>query len=97
MTAASQIKSNFTGDMRRRKILEMIEEDGHVKVTDLSSIFRVSEVTIRQDLERLETGKLTQCVHVGKCADPVDMIDGVIKKLRLHFDSREEYLLEHSR
>jgi DeoR/GlpR family transcriptional regulator of sugar metabolism len=32
----------------------MIEEDGMAKVTALSKIFKVSEVTIRQDLESLE-------------------------------------------
>jgi DeoR/GlpR family transcriptional regulator of sugar metabolism len=47
-------KSNYSGDMRREKILEMIQEDGHVKVSDLGRIFKVSEVTIRQDLERLD-------------------------------------------
>jgi len=37
-----------------KKILEMLQEDGHVKVSDLGRIFKVSEVTIRQDLERLD-------------------------------------------
>jgi DeoR/GlpR family transcriptional regulator of sugar metabolism len=55
MNAISRYKSNLTGDMRREKILEMIQEDGHVKVADLSRIFKVSEVTIRQDLERLDS------------------------------------------
>lgn len=32
----------------------MIREDGQVKVAHLSRIFKVTEVTIRQDLERLE-------------------------------------------
>lgn len=39
---------------RRLKILDMIREDGHAKVQDLSRIFNVTEVTIRQDLETLE-------------------------------------------
>ncbi|MFC2136973.1 DeoR/GlpR family DNA-binding transcription regulator [Bacteroidota bacterium] len=34
--------------------MEMIREDGNVKVVNLSRIFKVSEVTIRQDLEKLE-------------------------------------------
>jgi len=41
-------------NQRREKILELIREDGHAKVMDLSRIFKVTEVTIRQDLERLE-------------------------------------------
>ena len=41
-------------NQRREKIFEMIREDGQAKVTELSRIFKVTEVTIRQDLERLE-------------------------------------------
>lgn len=65
MTSASQYKGNLTGDMRREKILEMIQEDGHVKVADLSRIFRVSEVTIRQDLERLDNEGVIVRDHGG--------------------------------
>ena len=38
---------------RRTEILSLIQEDGHAKVQQLSRIFNVSEVTIRQDLEEL--------------------------------------------
>jgi DeoR/GlpR family transcriptional regulator of sugar metabolism len=41
-------------NQRREKILELIREDGAAKVIKLAKIFKVSEVTIRQDLERLE-------------------------------------------
>jgi DeoR/GlpR family transcriptional regulator of sugar metabolism len=41
-------------NQRREKILELLKEDGQAKVLDLSRIFKVTEVTIRQDLERLE-------------------------------------------
>lgn len=37
------------------KILEWIQEEGSARVRDLSAAFEVSEVTIRQDLERLES------------------------------------------
>ena len=36
-------------NQRREKILELIREDGQAKVMDLSRIFKVTEVTIRQD------------------------------------------------
>jgi DeoR/GlpR family transcriptional regulator of sugar metabolism len=45
---------NLLAKHRRDRIMEMIQEDGNVKVVNLSKIFRVSEVTIRQDLEKLE-------------------------------------------
>ena len=38
-------------NQRRTEILNLIQEDGHAKVQQLSKIFKVSDVTIRQDLE----------------------------------------------
>ena len=43
------------GDVRRRKLLEWLQEEGSARVRDLAEAFSVSEVTIRQDLERLES------------------------------------------
>jgi len=39
---------------RRERILDLITEDGSARVSELSDIFDVSEVTIRQDLTYLE-------------------------------------------
>ena len=39
---------------RRAQILKIIEEEGQVKVATLSKIYKVSEVTIRNDLAQLE-------------------------------------------
>lgn len=50
---------------RRQKIFELIREDGHAKVLDLSKIFKVTEVTIRQDLEKLEEEELIVREHGG--------------------------------
>jgi DeoR/GlpR family transcriptional regulator of sugar metabolism len=50
---------------RREKILEMLREDGHVKVSELSKVFGISEVTIRQDLEKLEEEQQLRRVHGG--------------------------------
>lgn len=41
-------------NIRREKILELIKEDGSAKVVNLAKIFKVTEPTIRQDLEKLE-------------------------------------------
>lgn len=46
---------------RRMRILEWLQEEGSARVRDLSAAFGVSEATIRQDLERLETeGNITR-------------------------------------
>lgn len=50
---------------RRLKILDLIREDGHAKVQELSRIFEVTDVTIRQDLEALEKAGYVQREHGG--------------------------------
>jgi DeoR/GlpR family transcriptional regulator of sugar metabolism len=52
-------------NQRREKILELIKEDGSAKVVDLARIFKVTEVTIRQDLEKLEKGGVIIREHGG--------------------------------
>jgi DeoR/GlpR family transcriptional regulator of sugar metabolism len=52
-------------NQRREKIFEMIKEDGSAKVIDLAKIFKVTEVTIRQDLEKLERDGLVIKEHGG--------------------------------
>lgn len=50
---------------RKEKILELLEEKGSVYVSDLSVLFGVSEVTIRNDLSDLESKGLLSRVHGG--------------------------------
>jgi DeoR/GlpR family transcriptional regulator of sugar metabolism len=52
-------------NQRREKIVELIKEDGSAKVLDLSKLFTVTEVTIRQDLEKLEKDGLIIRTHGG--------------------------------
>ncbi|MBB3188764.1 DeoR/GlpR family DNA-binding transcription regulator [Microbacter margulisiae] len=59
-------------NQRREKILELIREDGHAKVLDLSRIFKVTEVTIRQDLERIEKEGLIVREHGGAYLKDID-------------------------
>jgi DeoR/GlpR family transcriptional regulator of sugar metabolism len=50
---------------RRMKILEWLQEEGSARVRDLSEAFSVSEVTVRMDLERLESDGLIVREHGG--------------------------------
>lgn len=50
---------------RREKILELLKEDGSAKVIDLAKIFKVTEVTIRQDLDKLERDDMITKSHGG--------------------------------
>lgn len=50
---------------RKQKILEILNRQGRVKVSELSQFFGVSEVTIRSDLADMEVGNLLSRVHGG--------------------------------
>lgn len=50
---------------RREKILGLLKEDGAAKVIDLANLFKVTEATIRQDLEKLEKEGLISRDHGG--------------------------------
>ncbi len=52
-------------NQRREKILELLQEDGSAKVVDLARLFKVTEVTIRQDLEKLDKDGLIIKEHGG--------------------------------
>jgi DeoR/GlpR family transcriptional regulator of sugar metabolism len=58
-------KEAMIAHQRREKILELLKEDGSAKVIDLAKIFKVTEVTIRQDLEKLEKDGLAFRDHGG--------------------------------
>ena len=54
-------KAGLLREHRRQRILEWIEEEGSARVSALAQAFEVSNATIRQDLERLETeGNITR-------------------------------------
>ena len=52
-------------EQRRRKILELIQEEGSAKVAVLKELFSVTEQTIRQDLDKLEEDGYVVRQHGG--------------------------------
>jgi len=62
-------KTTSTGELtpstRRTAILEALNEDGEVRVADLSDNLHTSVVTIRKDLDELEKEGLLERVHGG--------------------------------
>jgi len=50
---------------RKNKILELLEKNGSVKVTELSKMFDISEVTVRNYLADMEAMGLLSRVHGG--------------------------------
>jgi len=55
---------------RQKKILELLQEQGAVTVSNLSSILSVTEETVRRDLEKLEKQEALRRTHGG--AVPID-------------------------
>jgi DeoR/GlpR family transcriptional regulator of sugar metabolism len=50
---------------RRDKIIDLLREDGSAKVLNLAKLFKVTEVTIRQDLEKSDKEGLIAREHGG--------------------------------
>ena len=55
----------MTAEQRKQKISELLKENDSVKVTELSRLFNVSEVTVRSYLEDMEKKGLLTRVHGG--------------------------------
>ena len=52
-------------DARKQKILDLLKANGNVRVTELSRLFQVSEVTVRNDLADMERKGLLTRIHGG--------------------------------
>lgn len=78
--------NGLMNEERRRSILEMIHRDGRVIVKDLAKQFRTSQITIRKDLEVLDSQGAIQRTHGG--AVPVQsgaLLDPTLReKEKLH-------------
>jgi DeoR/GlpR family transcriptional regulator of sugar metabolism len=75
---------------RREKILEYLREDGSAKVLDLARIFKVTDVTIRQDLEKLEKEGLVIKEHGGAYLKEVpEQVKGFSLAHRENLDKKE--------
>ncbi|MHB1154751.1 MAG: DeoR/GlpR family DNA-binding transcription regulator [Eubacteriales bacterium] len=56
---------DYNAEQRREKILELLGEKGEVRVSSLSDLFGISEVTVRGDLEYLSLQGLLSRIHGG--------------------------------
>lgn len=57
--------SRLLGEERRRKILQLLEKNGQVTITDLAERFSVSAVTVRTDLDALSSSGAVMRSHGG--------------------------------
>ena len=59
------MEEGIPGELRRDRMLTLVREREFVRVADLSSIFGISEVTVRADLAHLAEQGYVQRVHGG--------------------------------
>lgn len=69
----------FTSE-RHEQIINKIQEEGKVKVKELSEIFGVSEDCIRKDLKQLEAKGHLKRVYGGAIASDMDLIRNVFAR-----------------
>ncbi len=72
----------LTTEQRRENIMSIVHETGRVRVADLSAEYKVSEVSIRKDLEALEAEGHLKRIHGGAVA---------LNKLYVNMDLGERY------
>lgn len=75
------------GNNRQLEILDLLSEKGNVSVEELASIFNVSRMTIRRDLEKLQESNLLQRTHGGA------LINKVLLHEMAYHEKREEHAL----
>lgn len=71
---------------RQREIIELISQKGNVTVEELAKTFKVSKMTIRRDLEKLQESNLLQRTHGGALVNKV-----LLHEMAYH-EKREENL-----
>lgn len=81
---------DLSAEKRRRAILERIQNEGSVKVQSLCEQFDVSEVTIRRDLDILESENLIRRVRGGAVLETSAVMETIFsEKLSLHQEAKK--------
>jgi len=75
---------------RRQKIKKLIQDERSVRVSELSKIFSVSEVTIRRDLDKLEKEGVIERTHGGAVVfGTPDLMRNVILRDQSHIEEKQ--------
>lgn len=91
------MEDGIPGELRRDRMLDLVREREFVRVADLSSIFGISEVTVRADLAHLaELGKV-QRVHGGAIVrDPHLGVERTFEEAVEEFSSEKAAIGHHA-
>jgi DeoR/GlpR family transcriptional regulator of sugar metabolism len=63
------IGSNMIAEGRRQEILELIEQHGSIRISNLGKKFNVTDMTIRRDIDHLSELGLVKRVHGGAVSE----------------------------
>lgn len=88
---ANHERSEMLVDERRRYILDLVQKHGRVLVTELSRSLKISQITIRKDLDYLQAKGLVQRSHGGALSvQPNTLADPTLKeKEKYHFEEKQ--------
>jgi DeoR family transcriptional regulator, aga operon transcriptional repressor len=79
------MKHDMLIDERRQHILEQIQNDGRVLVGELSRELKISQITIRKDLDYLQAKGLVQRSHGGALRIPSSaLVDPTLQEKQKH-------------
>jgi DeoR/GlpR family transcriptional regulator of sugar metabolism len=80
---------------RQQEILELLEQKGHVYVSNLSKQFQVTKETIRRDLEALEKQGLIHRTHGGAVMNQREKeVSPLIQREVAHLEAKREIARE---
>ncbi len=78
----SKLEGIIMNNERQLKIFDIISKKGNVSVEDLSDMLKVSKMTIRRDLEKLQEDNLLKRTHGGAIANKVLLHEVAYNKKR---------------
>jgi DeoR/GlpR family transcriptional regulator of sugar metabolism len=86
----TESEAEMLSEERRTKIVHLIRQNGKVRVKDLSKEFKISEVTIRNDLKELESRGLVQRAHGGALPpDTIIVEPSLHERIRSHAEEKK--------
>jgi DeoR family transcriptional regulator of aga operon len=92
-TTPGSSNDNLLIGERRQQVLALLQRDGRVLVSELSESFGISPITIRKDLDYLESRGLVERTHGGALApQTTSMLDPTLKEKERH-QTKEKQLI----